>query len=113
MRLQMKPTSQRAHVSRLRRSLLRLGEQAARLYPVFLAGDPMLAGSVYELHRKCGRPNCRCAKDEELHVSKVFSRSEGGNKSTHMVPKGSFVELRILTKLGRCTSFQTPQALRR
>ena len=39
--------------------------------------EPLLPGSLYTLRRKCGKPNCRCARGE-LHESTVLSyRGQG------------------------------------
>ena len=39
--------------------------------------EPVLPGSLYTLRRKCGKPNCHCARGE-LHESTVLSyRGQG------------------------------------
>jgi hypothetical protein len=74
----MKQTQRvRQELSRLR---LRLRELLGELREVLAAAyerTPVRKGTVYELARRCGKPNCRCARGE-LHRSMVLSWSEGG-----------------------------------
>jgi hypothetical protein len=46
----------------------------------------MLPGSYVERRRKCGKPNCRCADDDEqLHVERQLSvLIDGKHKSFHI-----------------------------
>ena len=88
----------RNRLSRLRQSLTRLNSEAAKLNKVFAADKPMIRGSVYEMKRKCGKTSCVCATQGKLHSSRVISWSEDGSTRLQMIPKGKFVELRILTK---------------
>jgi len=46
----------------------------------------MLQGSFYLLRRKCGKPNCRCARGK-LHATWVLTRSEQGKDRLYPVPK--------------------------
>jgi hypothetical protein len=67
----------RQELSRLR---LRLRELLGELREVLAAAyerTSVRKGTVYELARRCGKPNCRCARGE-LHRSMVLSWSEGG-----------------------------------
>lgn len=55
--------------------------QAQQLLPALLeecfGRGPLLPGSIYLLRRKCGKPNCHCARGE-LHESTALSyRGEG------------------------------------
>jgi hypothetical protein len=86
------------HRSRLRLALRRLCDEEAKLVALFLAGESMARGSVYDLLRKCGKPSCACTTAGRLHTSRVVSWSEKGSTRLHVIPKGSFVEWRILTK---------------
>jgi len=38
----------------------------------------MIRGSLYEIYRKCGNPNCKCAKGEKHGPSKYLSIREKG-----------------------------------
>lgn len=83
----------RQKFSRLRRSLIRLSEEARRLIEPFLSDKHVIKGSVYELKRKCGKPGCRCTRGE-LHRSMVVSDSEKGKKSLRVIPRGFLVDVR-------------------
>ena len=80
--------------SRLRQSLVRLRDEVRRLVEPYLSSRGVVAGSLYELKRKCGKPSCRCASGEELHARMVVSMKEGGKTKLRLVPKGSLVEVR-------------------
>ena len=55
--------------------------------------DPMVQGSFYLLRRKCGKPNCRCARGQ-LHATYVLTRSEQGKDRLYTVPKDQRAEVR-------------------
>lgn len=55
--------------------------------------EPMVQGSFYLLRRKCGKPNCRCARGE-LHPAYVLTRSEAGKDRLYPVPKEHRAEVR-------------------
>ena len=57
---------------------------------------PMVQGSFYRLRRKCGKPNCRCARGE-LHESWVITRSEQGQDRIYSVPTDQRAQLRQWT----------------
>jgi len=94
-------------ISRLRQSLIRLKEEVSRLLPIFLARDPLVPGTVYELRRKCGKPGCGCAEDK-LHSSWVLSWSEEGRTRLYSIPPGRRVELHLLTQ--RYQQFRTARS---
>lgn len=89
--------SLRPRTSRLRQSLLGLHDQAGRLLEVFLASEPLVRGSVYELRRRCGRPTCRCARGA-LHPVMVLSVSEQGRTQLRTIPAEHLARLRALTQ---------------
>lgn len=84
-------------LSRCRQTALRLGEEHARLLALFLARDPVLRGTVYELRRRCGKPSCACAADGPPHNSWVLSWSEQGRTRLRVVPTGWLVQWRLWT----------------
>jgi hypothetical protein len=80
-----------------------LRQQLWRVYaalPVSLRAlqrdQPMVQGSFYRLRRKCGKPNCRCARGE-LHESWVITRSEQGQDRIYSVPTDQRAQLRQWT----------------
>ena len=56
----------------------------------------MVQGSFYLLKRRCGNPNCRCARGD-LHEAWVITRKAGGKGWTYTVPVGERARLRQLT----------------
>lgn len=84
--------------SRLRLALVHLRAELAPLDKVFLAREPIMRGSVYELRRKCGKPSCRCAEGAELHSCMVISWTARGRKRLRSIPKEQQAELVALTQ---------------
>lgn len=64
-------------LSRLRQMLRRLLQNLDGSLEVAFGRSPLVKGNVYEMARKCGKPNCICTRGE-LHRSMVLSWSEGG-----------------------------------
>jgi len=83
--------------SQLRQALRNLGEELAQLHEVFVAREPIMAGSIYELRRKCGKPSCRCAGGTALHACLVITWTAKGRKRLRSVPKEQRVKLIALT----------------
>ena len=84
--------------SRLRQALAHLRAELTLLDKVFLAREPIMPGSVYELHTKCGKPSCRCAGGAELHSCMVISWTARGRKRLRSIPKERQAELVALTQ---------------
>lgn len=84
--------------SRLRQALAHLRAELTLLDKVFLAREPIMRGSVYELHTKCGKPSCRCAEGAELHSCMVISWTARGRKRLRSIPKEQQAELVALTQ---------------
>lgn len=64
-------------LSALRSQLTQAQQQLTGLLEDCFGRGPLLPGSLYTLRRKCGKPNCRCARGQ-LHESTVLSyRGEG------------------------------------
>jgi len=64
-------------LSRLRQMLRRLLQNLEGSLEVAFGRAPLVKGNVYEMARKCGKPNCVCTRGE-LHRSMVLSWSEEG-----------------------------------
>ena len=59
--------------------------------------DDFLPGSLQEMHRKCGKPNCRCATDDTAkHVSWAIARRVKDKVVYRAVPPGALAETRRL-----------------
>ena len=84
--------------SRLRQALAQLRAELILLERVFVAREPIMRGSVYELHTKCGKPSCHCAEGTELHSCMVISWTARGRKRLRSIPKQQQAELVALTQ---------------
>ena len=83
--------------SQLRQQLWRLYAATARTLRRLQRTQPMVQGSFYLQHRRCGKPNCRCAQGQ-LHAAWVITRSQAGKNYTFMVPADQRAQLRQLTQ---------------
>lgn len=80
-------------LSRLRQVLRRLLQNLEESLEVAFGRSPLVKGNVYEMARKCGKPNCVCTRGE-LHRSMVLSWSEGGKSRLMSVPGERLRELK-------------------
>ena len=80
-------------LSNLRQQLWRAYAALATTLRRLQRSEPMVQGSFYLLRRKCGKPNCRCARGE-LHPAYVLTRSEAGKDRLYPVPKEQRAEVR-------------------
>jgi hypothetical protein len=80
-------------LSSLRQQLWRAYAASARTLRRLQRSAPMVQGSFYLLRRKCGKPNCRCARGQ-LHASYVLTRSEQGKDRLYAVPKDQRAQVR-------------------
>ena len=74
------------NLASLRQQLWRAYVALARTLRRLQRTEPMVQGSFYLLRRKCGNPNCRCARGQ-LHSTYVLTRSEQGRDRLYAVPK--------------------------
>jgi len=77
-------------ISKQRQQIHLLYQQMGSCLKILLSRPPMVRGIVYELKRKCGKPNCRCTRGE-LHSSPCLSYYVGGGKRKLTTLKGSGV----------------------
>lgn len=82
-----------ADLPNLRQQLWRAYAAMATTLRRLQRSEPMVQGSFYLLRRKCGKPNCRCARGE-LHPAYVLTRSEAGKDRLYPVPKEQRAEVR-------------------
>jgi hypothetical protein len=80
-------------LSRLRQVLRRLLQNLEGSLEVAFGRSPLVKGNVYEMARKCGKPNCICTRGE-LHRSMVLSWSEGGRTRLLSIPSERLREVR-------------------
>ena len=90
-------SSSRQRLSRLRKSLTEMVSEYRRLVQVLTHHQPMVKGSVYQMQRKCGKSNCRCAEGL-AHSSMMLSWSEDGRTRLLSVPEKRLDELRRQTE---------------
>jgi uncharacterized protein DUF6788 len=79
--------------SRLRQELWRDYRALGRLLRTLCAPELLTPGSFYLMRRKCGKPNCRCARGQ-LHPAWVLTRSEAGRHKLYGVPASERARLR-------------------
>jgi hypothetical protein len=82
-----------ADLPKLRQELWRAYAAQATTLRRLQRSEPLVRGSFYLLRRKCGKPNCRCARGE-LHPAYVLTRSEAGKDRLYPVPKAQRAEVR-------------------
>ncbi len=85
-----------AELSKLRQQLWRSHAAIERLLQRLARSRPMVQGSFYLLKRRCGNPNCRCARGD-LHEAWVITRKAGRKGWTYPVPPQERARLRQLT----------------
>jgi len=94
--------------SRLRQELRRTEDSrdfSAKM--ILRERGPLRRGSFVTVHRKCGKPNCRCATGEG-HPAKYLSVKEGGK--TRMVFVPSSAEMKVEEQAGRYRRFRQARA---
>jgi hypothetical protein len=79
-------------LSRLRQTLREHLADLEKSLEVVFGRAPMVKGNVYELARKCGKPNCACARGE-LHRSMVLTWSHEGKSKLFSIPPERLFDL--------------------
>lgn len=90
-------------LSRLRQKILLLDEKRLSLIKQILRPLPMVSGSLYQMHRSCGNPRCKCARGE-LHSSWYLSTRK--DKKTKLIYIGKIVPEWLSTCVLRYQSYQ-------
>jgi Family of unknown function (DUF6788) len=80
-------------IAKLRQQLWRSYAAQAQTLRRLQRSESMVQGSFYLLHRRCGKPNCRCARGQ-LHPAYVLTRSEAGKDRLYAVPKDQRAQVR-------------------
>ncbi len=71
-------------LSKLRQRVYQLDKERNKLLSKILRSGKMVRGSLYQMRRGCGNPNCKCARGEK-HVSWYLSQQiEGKTKLTYI-----------------------------
>lgn len=68
-----------------------------------LSGEPLMRGSIVERRRRCGRPNCACARDPDArHGGKFLTvYLEGRTHALHLRPADEARVRQAITAYGR------------
>ena len=82
--------SPRLDIPTLRKRVWSLHRSLRPLLFEMLRRKVFLRGSVYELHTRCGKPNCVCTRGK-LHRRWGFSESREGRKRLRVGPRGEAV----------------------
>jgi hypothetical protein len=82
----------REELSRLRSTLGNRLAELRRVLKVVFGRSALVKGNVYELARKCGKPNCICTRGE-LHRSMVLTWSEKGKSRLLSLPSERVAEV--------------------
>jgi hypothetical protein len=80
------------NLSRLRQALREHLRDLESSLDVVFGRAPMVKGNVYELARKCGKPNCACTRGE-LHRNMVLTWSDAGKHKIIPVPAERLADL--------------------
>src|SRR5260370_9107302 len=106
MYIYMQDTKRQERLSRLRAALLALLERLREALEVALARTPLVKGTVYEIARRCGTPNCSCTR-AQLHRNMVLTWSEQGRHRMRSIPPPQLPDLR--TKSEEHSRFRRPR----
>ena len=93
----MQNKKQLDQLSRLRQTLREHLTDLEKSLNVVFGRALMVKGNVYELARKCGKPNCVCTRGE-LHRSMVLTWSHEGRSKLFSIPPERLAELREKSK---------------
>ena len=88
----------RKQLSQLRREAFALLRECEALMAELARPGAMIAGSFYEMHKKCGRAGCRCARGELHGPFPVISISRRGQRSTRSVRRDRVDEVAAKTE---------------
>jgi len=89
----MQKKRDREELSRLRSALRGRLADLQRVLKVVFGRSVLVKGNVYELARKCGKPNCICTRGD-LHRSMVLTWSQEGKSRLLSIPSGRVVEIK-------------------
>jgi Family of unknown function (DUF6788) len=89
----MQNKKDREKLSRLRSGLQRHLKDLRRTLKVVFGRSSLVKGNVYELARKCGKPDCVCTRGQ-LHRSMVLTWSEGGKSHLLSIPSNRLADVK-------------------
>jgi hypothetical protein len=68
-------------ISKLRKKVYLLDVERRKIQNYLLKPQDMIRGSLYKMYRRCGNPNCKCARGDK-HEGNYISMSKDGK--THL-----------------------------
>ena len=74
-----------------------------RLLEEILATKTIIKGTVYKQKKKCGNPNCKCARGK-LHTANILSFSEEGR--TRLVPLTKYTAIEFSKIRAQAQNYQ-------
>ena len=89
----MQNKRERDELSHLRSALRGRLADLQRVLKVVFGRSVLVKGNVYELARKCGKPNCVCTRGQ-LHRSMVLTWSEEGKSRLLSIPSERVAEVK-------------------
>ncbi len=89
----MQTEKDREELSRLRAALQGHLTDLGKTLEAAFGRAPLIRGNVYELARKCGKPNCVCTRGQ-LHRSMVLTWSEGGKSRLVSIPSNRLADVK-------------------
>lgn len=89
----MQTKGEREELSRLRSALGNRLADLRRVLKVAFGRSGLVKGNVYELARRCGKPNCVCTRGK-LHRSMVLTWSEEGKSRLLSIPSKRVAEVK-------------------
>ena len=81
-----------------KKDLLKLLSEYQHVLGQMLRGQPHLRGSFHQVHTRCGKPNCWCAKADKGHPHVRLTWSEAGTFLTRKVPASEQDQIAKLTE---------------
>ena len=86
-------------VSLLKQRVNELNKTRTDLINKVLMTKPFIAAQVYQRYKKCGNPNCRCARGE-LHgpYTWIYQKKKGQKVVSTTVVKGKTIEAEEMAK---------------
>lgn len=85
-------------IPRIKQKIGQMYREQRKMMDVLLSTHPFVKGTVYLLARRCGKPNCRCKRENKLHKTHVLTyKSEGKSQLEYLRGKGEDIE--VLEKL--------------
>ena len=81
--------------SKLRRKIEKLDKERGRLLQKLIRPEEMVAGSIYQVHKRCGNPNCRCARGRKHGPFTCLSVSDSGRRRVIFVRRQDEIWVKV------------------